>query len=88
LIGAASGTNKIHLSNNIIETAPIQYNQPIIIVLGSNRVYMTGNRVNDGFGNFIVVEQDNPNWVSGNIGEGWTYVFPTAKNGFYSNNLR
>ena len=88
LIGAAAGTNKIHLANNIIETAQIPYNQPIIIVLGQNRVYMTGNRVNDGYGNFIVVEQDNPNWVSGNIGEGWTYVFPTAKNGFYSNNLR
>jgi hypothetical protein len=87
LLGAAAGTNKIHLSNNIIETAPIQYNQPIIIVLGSNRVYMTGNRVNDGFGNFIVIEQDNPNWISGNIAHGWTYSMPRNGTGFYLNNI-
>jgi hypothetical protein len=87
LLGAASGTNKIHLSNNIIETANIGYNQPIVLVTGENRVYMTGNRVNDGRGTFIYIEKDNPNWVSGNIGEGWTYVFPSTRLGFYSNNL-
>jgi len=88
LVGAASGTNKIHLANNIIETAQIPYNQPIIIVLGRNQVYMTGNRVNNGSGQFIVIEQDSPNWVSGNIAPGWTYTFPPAKVGFYSNNLQ
>jgi hypothetical protein len=87
LLGAADGTNVIHLSNNIIETAPIQYNQPIVLVTGSNRVYMTGNRVNDGSGAFIYITNDNPNWVSGNIGHGWTYVFPSAKIGFYQNNI-
>tara|TARA_R110000822_G_scaffold107968_2_gene237316 strand:+ start:7060 stop:8343 length:1284 start_codon:yes stop_codon:yes gene_type:complete len=87
LLSAAPGTNKIHMSNNIIETAPIPYSQPIVLVTGSNRVYMTGNRVNDGSGTFIYITDDSPNWISGNIGEGWTYVFPTVKNGFYSNNL-
>lgn len=88
LLGAAPGTNKIHLSNNIIETINVKYNQPIVLVTGKNRVYMNGNRVNDGSGTFIYITDDNPNWISGNIGEGWTYVFPTAKNGFYLNNLR
>lgn len=88
LLGAAPGTNKIHLTNNIIETANIGYNQPLVLVTGANRVYMTGNRVNDGSGTFVYIEQDNLNWISGNIGEGWNYVFPTAKNGFYANNLR
>jgi hypothetical protein len=55
--------------------------------MGDNRVYMTGNRVNDGQGTFIHIEDDNPNWVSGNIGEGWSYKFPWAWKGFYSNNL-
>ena len=87
LLGAAPGTNKIHLTNNIIETANIRYNQPIVLVTGENRVYMTGNRVNDGHGTFIYIEYDNPNWISGNIGEGWNYVFPTGRLGFYANNL-
>lgn len=87
LLGAAPGTNKIHLSNNIIETANVGYAQPIVDVYGGNRVYMTGNRLNDGHGNFIHIQNDNPNWVSGNIGVGWTYLFPQAKVGFYSNNL-
>lgn len=87
LIGAASGTNAIHLSNNIIETANIGYRQPIIDVLGDNRVYMTGNRLNDGQGVFMSIHNDNPNWVSGNIGYGWTYLFPSAKIGFYANNI-
>jgi hypothetical protein len=87
LLGAAVGTNKIHLSNNIIETASISYAQPIVNVLGANRVYMTGNRVNDGRGSFISIQSDNPNWISGNIGRGWTYSFPWAKIGFYANNI-
>ena len=87
LLGAAPGTNKIHLSNNIIETENIKYTHPIVDVMGDNRVYMTGNRVNDGQGTFIHIENDNPNWVSGNIGEGWSYEFPWAWKGFYSNNL-
>jgi hypothetical protein len=87
LLGAASGTNDIHLSNNIIETANIKYRQPIIDVLGDNRVYMTGNRLNDGQGVFMSIHNDNPNWVSGNIGYGWTYLFPSAKIGFYANNI-
>jgi hypothetical protein len=87
LLGAAAGTNKIHLSNNVIETANVGYTQPIVDVYGANRVYMTGNRVNDGHGNFIHIQNDNPNWISGNIGYGWTYLFPSAKIGFYSNNI-
>jgi hypothetical protein len=87
LLGAAAGTNKIHLSNNVIETANVGYSQPIVDVYGANRVYMTGNRVNDGRGNFIHIQNDNPNWISGNIGYGWTYLFPSAKIGFYSNNV-
>jgi len=87
LLGAAAGTNKIHLSNNVIETANVGYTQPIVDVYGANRVYMTGNRVNDGRGNFIHIQNDNPNWISGNIAYGWTYLFPSAKIGFYSNNV-
>lgn len=87
LLGAAPGTNKIHLSNNIIETENITYPQPIVDVMGDNRVYISGNRVNDGRGTFICVQDDNPNWVSGNIGEGWSYDFPLAWKGFYSNNI-
>ena len=87
LLGAAPGTNKIHLSNNIIETANVGYAQPIVNVLGGNRVYMSGNRLNDGFANFVHVEQDNPNWVSGNIGYGWKYLLPKNGIGFYSNNV-
>jgi hypothetical protein len=87
LLGAAAGTNKIHLSNNVIETANVGYSHPIVDVYGANRVYMTGNRVNDGHGNFIHIQNDNPNWISGNIAYGWTYLFPSAKIGFYSNNI-
>lgn len=87
LLGAAPGTNKIHLSNNIIETSNVGYAQPIVNVLGDNRLYMSGNRLNDGFSNFVHVEQDNPNWVSGNIGYGWKYLLPKNNIGFYSNNV-
>ena len=87
LLGAAPGTNKIHLTNNIIETANAGYPQPIVDVYGNNVVYMTGNRLNDGHGNFIHVEKDNANWISGNIGLGWTYLLPKNGTGFYSNNL-
>jgi hypothetical protein len=87
LLGAAPGTNKIHLSNNVIETANVKYSQPIIILMGANRAYMTGNRVNDGNGTFICIQDDNPNWISGNIGNGWSNDFPVARHGFYSNNL-
>ena len=87
LLGAAAGTNKIHLSNNVIETAAVSYSQPIVDVYGANRVYMTGNRVNDGSGNFVHIQNDNPNWVSGNIAPGWTYLMPRNGAGFYSNNL-
>ena len=87
MLGAAAGTNKIHLSNNIIETANVNYTQPIVDVYGANRVYMTGNRVNDGRGNFIHIQNDNPNWISGNIGYGWTYLLPKNGVGFYSNNI-
>jgi hypothetical protein len=87
LLGAAAGTNKIQLSNNIIETANVGYSHPIVDVYGSNRVYMTGNRLNDGRGNFIHIEKDNPNWISGNIGYGWTYLLPKNGIGFYSNNI-
>jgi hypothetical protein len=87
LLGATAGTNKIHLSNNVIETANVEYSSPIVDVYGANRVYMTGNRVNDGHGNFIHIQNDNPNWISGNIAYGWTYLFPAAKIGFYSNNI-
>ena len=87
LLGAAAGTNKIHLSNNVIETANVGYASPIVDVYGANRVYMTGNRVNDGRGNFIHIQNDNPNWISGNIGYGWTYLLPKNGVGFYSNNI-
>lgn len=87
LLGAAPGTNKIHLSNNVIDTANVGYAQPIVNVLGDNRLYMSGNRVNDGFANFVHVEKDNPNWVSGNIGYGWKYLLPKNGVGFYSNNI-
>lgn len=87
LLGAAPGTNKIHLSNNIIETANVGYAQPIVNVLGDNRLYMSGNRLNDGFANFVHVEKDSPNWVSGNIGYGWKYLLPKNGVGFYSNNV-
>lgn len=87
LLGAAAGTNNIHLVNNIIETASVGYSQPIVDVYGNNRVYMTGNRVNDGQGNFVHIQNDNPNWVSGNIAHGWTYLLPKNGIGFYSNNL-
>lgn len=87
LLGAAPGTNKIHLTNNIIETANAGYPQPIVDVYGNNVVYMTGNRLNDGHSTFIHIEKDNANWVSGNVGLGWTYLFPPAKIGFYSNNI-
>ena len=88
LLGAAPGTNKIHLSNNIIDTTNTKYTQPIVDVMGSNRVYIAGNRVNDGSGTFICVQDDNPNWVSGNIGAGWSYAFPSGNVGFYANNLQ
>lgn len=87
LLGAAAGTNKIHLSNNVIETINTSYEHPIVDVYGGNRVYMTGNRLNDGFGNFVHIQSDNPNWISGNIGYGWKYLFPSGKLGFYANNI-
>jgi hypothetical protein len=88
LLGAADGTNNIHLVNNVIETANVGYAQPIVDIYGDNRVYMTGNRVHDGHSNFVHIQNDNPNWVSGNIAPGWTYLLPSNGAGFYSNNIK
>jgi hypothetical protein len=57
----------------------------------NNRICMSNNRAFDkgtGAGTFISIPQDNWNAVSLNVAPGWTMSFPTATQGFYSNNPR
>lgn len=98
-LGAANGFfawavgnyNKLHLVNNYINAAPnTAFTQPMIQTSNTNRSYITGNRINDKGTNaatFILVSNDDYNWVSGNIAPGWTNSFPAPTTGYYANNL-
>lgn len=81
---------EIHIVNNIIKTTGgVTYTNPIIDIAAGNRAYVTGNRVSDkgaGGGTFINKSGDNYDWISGNMGPGWTITLPAPTVGFYSNN--
>lgn len=84
------GETMIHFVNNIVQTLPnAAYSNPMFSIAMSNRAYMTGNRAIDKGSNaavFIIVYDDNYDWVSGNVAPGWTNTFPTPVIGYYSNN--
>jgi hypothetical protein len=81
-----------HLVNNVVQTNPnVAFSQPMFRFSNNNRISMSNNRAFDkgsGAGTFISIPQDNWNAVSLNVAPGWTMTFPTATQGFYSNNPR